>query len=348
MGNHFLNKKILFLSFALIFLHYNLLFADKIILKNDHEIEGKILSRTADSVTIEFAGVAMPYFADTVKEVIIDGQKPFTLKAQSAAGEASKPAQDNEALAKELIEISGTREYIKQFIEDALAAFKETTAKLPPNIYARLLSSMTENMRQEKAHKIFSDYFKKYLDRKTSLEALQWFKSPLGKKLVQLEREASTPSAREEMKSFSNILQSSPASKKRLELSQKFDKVSGSSQFTILAQATIFESNAKVFNPIAPEQNRLSEIQIKQLSQDLKQQLELPMKNQSLMGFLYAYRSVSDADLEKYIAFLSSATGKRFNATLQKATLKMIKVFTEDAGKEAVKIIEDERAKQNQ
>jgi hypothetical protein len=126
------------------------------------------------------------------------------------------------------------------------------------------------------------------------------------------------------MQNFANILKSSPPTQERLTLAQKFDEVFESSDLAIKLEIVVFEAMVKAINPLLPVDKRLSEEQLKQVTNDMKTQLQQTARNGVLMGFLYAYRNVSDAELKEYIGFYESETGRWFVRVMNGAVLKVI------------------------
>lgn len=356
-------KPILFLNLILSSV-ISFAFADTIILKNGETVEGKIVEQTQDFVKVDFEGVVIPYFKDEIKQLLIEGEEPVsfeskkedtqeTVKDKVAGGEVAEvevakaetpdlSGLDENAIITQILELSGIKKEIEQIPDHFNAFSKEQESRMPPELYAKFTQATNESFQPELIYEHVLNYLKVYFNRERFLAVLNWLESPLSKKMSQLEVEASTPEATEQMEDFFNILQSSPATKERLALAQRYDEVFGASEFVIKIQIAIFQAMTKAVDAFMPESERLKEGQLNQMSNELKAQLQLPVKNSSLMGFLYAYRSVSDEDLIKYLDFYASDTGKWFTKIMQEAFLKVIMQSSADLSNKIIKILQEQ------
>jgi hypothetical protein len=146
--------------------------------------------------------------------------------------------------------------------------------------------------------------------------ALAWLGSPLGERITGLEEAASTPQAVAEMQSTAGRL---AGDKARVEKMKKLD---------VAVQAT--ESNVRmVLNmqvviavamtaSMEPDQQPSADAILHEVNKN-SAQLRSMIEQQILLSFLYAYRSLTDAELDRYIAFAESAAGKKYQTVTSEA-----------------------------
>jgi hypothetical protein len=78
----------------------------------------------------------------------------------------------------------------------------------------------------------------------------------------------------------------------------------------------------KAFESAIPEAQRIKEDNWEEkFKSTLKAQLEQPMKQNTLVTFIYVYRSVPDDELKEYINFWNSEEGRWSNKILSQAFL---------------------------
>jgi hypothetical protein len=199
-----------------------------------------------------------------------------------------------------------------------------------------------ESYRPEKFYSGIVENFKDNFDAKKMSDVLNWFRSPLGKKLTQLENEAQFPESLEAKKDFFAQIQSTPIDPQRLKLIYRLDQATGSTKFItdlIMAEsiATMQEMRPLFSdNPITDE--KLEE----KLKEEVAKRQDM-IKNSTIASFLFTYRAVSDEDIIKYIEFNESESGKWFNQISQQGFLNEAASASEIFGKKLAKIMAELR-----
>jgi hypothetical protein len=141
--------------------------------------------------------------------------------------------------------------------------------------------------------------------------ALSWLRSPLGEKITKLEEEASTPAAYAEMQKMADKLTGNSG---RVELARRLDNaVKATETGVAVALNTQTAMIAALTSGTAPEERPTMNDIEKEVAKS-KGQIRSAVEQSTILSFLYAYRSLSDAEIGKYIDFASSASGKRYHA----------------------------------
>jgi hypothetical protein len=143
----------------------------------------------------------------------------------------------------------------------------------------------------------------------------------------------------QQMENFAAQLQSNPPAQKRLALLRRLDKVTGASELLIRMEIANFRCIFKTINRVLPPEKRLEEAKMEQLCNVRKVQSGPRLKNRTLAGFLYTYRSISDAELTKYIDFCESDVGQWFNRISGGATMKAMAIAAEEVGRQMAKLL---------
>jgi hypothetical protein len=143
--------------------------------------------------------------------------------------------------------------------------------------------------------------------------ALAWLNSPLGARLTKLEENASTPAAYAEMQQMAGKLTGNAS---RVDLARKLDNAMKATETGVaVALNTQIALIAALTSAADPEKRPSMETIEKEVAKT-KGRIRPVVEQSTLLSFLYAYQSVSDADLVKYIDFAKSASGKRYHSVI--------------------------------
>ncbi|MEK7307940.1 MAG: hypothetical protein AAB089_02610 [Nitrospirota bacterium] len=317
--------------------------AETVILKSGEEIKGKIIEKTDKYIKVDFQEVPITYYLDEVTS--IDGQSPSVLpEIEEDKGIRKDYASENidkNKIVEEILELSGFRKQIENFPSVVQAQLAESKNKLKPEkpeVFEIVSKTISESYKSETMYQVVSDNLIANFDMNYYTVLLNWLHSPLSKKMSQLEEQASTPQALQEMKEFAAKLQYAPPSKERVALVQALDEAVDGTNLTIemitLANLQMF----KAIEMVIPEAQRTKEDNWEEkFKSTLRAQLEQPMKQNIRVSFLYIYRSVSDEELKAYIDFWDSDEGRWSNKILSQAFLDAIVKVSREMGNKLIK-----------
>lgn len=243
---------------------------------------------------------------------------------------------DQNTLIAEVLELSGAKKQVEQIPDIVNAQLTQRQMEVKPEVYEKVSRIMAESYKANTLYQDVVNYFKNNFDQNRLLVILEWLQSPLSQKMSRLEIQASTAEAMQEMRNFAAQLQYTPPRQERLALVQRFDEVVGATEMSIEMSLASFRGLAKAIDPTLPPEKRLQEGQLEQLCNQMKAQLQMPLKNSTLVSFLYTYRSVSDEELNTYIDFWESDTGKWFNRVSSEAVMEAMTKAAEGAGNQMV------------
>jgi hypothetical protein len=167
--------------------------------------------------------------------------------------------------------------------------------------------------------------FEKNLEGARMAKALEWYESPLGKRITGLELAALTSDGAPSTPDNEN----SRASQQRLDLLRRLDTVGGASDTTVDVTMAIVGSLARAFQPSLPAVARLSRGQLEyELSQVRNMTLER-IRRACLLNMLSAYRGLTDAELEQYVGFVESEGGQWYMGVMNSSLLTAVNAAAE-------------------
>ncbi len=165
------------------------------------------------------------------------------------------------------------------------------------------------------------------MDTSKAEAALRWLDGELGRRIIRADEGASSPESLAQMEAFARSLGSDPPSEERLALVQRLDEASGASELTAGMMEMMTLSTGRAVQP-AVRSARSAEL----LEEQLEAQLPLLRKaarNMTLIGMLFGYRGLSDADLTAYVSFLESPDGEWYVASTNGALAATMKAASQ-------------------
>ena len=234
---------------------------------------------------------------------------------------AHAAAPNKEALAKELMKLSGLEQQIRQIPQQILAGFDKDGKKLPPQRYTalrRVLSQAydAQTLEQHVYRRVHSE-----LNHELATKTLGWLRTDLARKITKLEEQASTPQAIQQMEVFAKKLESSPPSQQRLGLARRIDLATDATELMLdITESSTF-GLAMALDATLPPDQRQGEARLRVQMERQRQKLRETYQELSTVNALFTYQSLNDAEVERYVDFLESEVGTQYS-TLANTALK--------------------------
>ena len=230
-------------------------------------------------------------------------------------------APNKEALAKELIKLSGLEQQVRQIPLQVLAGFAKDGKKLPPQRYAALRHVLSQAYDAKTLEQHVYERMSSELTHELATNTLSWLRTDLGRKITKLEEQASTPQAIQQMGVFSKKLESSPPSQQRLGLARRIDLATDATELLLdITESSTF-GLAMALDAMLPPDQRQGEARLRVQMDRQRPKLREAYQQLSMINALFTYQSLSDAELERYVDFLESELGAQYT-TLTNTALK--------------------------
>jgi hypothetical protein len=245
---------------------------------------------------------------------------PYTARSLLAVIGILTPMMFGTALAAaavsidRLLEASGTRHAIAQ-IPATIAASLDTPqpgVDLPHDVRLALKDAAAQAYQAEQLIKVVRDRMGRDLSEGQVGDVMTWVATALGKRIVELEKQSSDPSAMRSIEAYARDLQRSPPPAARVALARELNAASGSAEVAAALVESMTLATALGLNAAQPRQ---SQVPNELLEQDIKNALP-QMRQQAegivLVSILYTYRSLSDAELSQYLRFMQTPSGAAY------------------------------------
>jgi hypothetical protein len=220
--------------------------------------------------------------------------------------------------------------------------------RLPSHVYEMFVPLFKEIYNAEKIRKDMQTRIENNLDFESIENVLVWLRTPLGRKITLLEEAASSPEGQQQLGAFAKQLRTNPPSQARVHLGKRLDEATQATETTLeLAVATSQEAtftkpgNALTpteqlyfsmtipthfiegANALLPKEQRIDYATFQQQMKSQPQKMKHVYQHANLANFLYTYQNLSDDELDLYIAFSESESGRNYHKTIFKALQKI-------------------------
>jgi len=163
--------------------------------------------------------------------------------------------------------------------------------------------------------------FLKGLERARLEQALAWYDSPLGRRIMGQELAALVAAGGPD--AIADLEKNRPSSR-RLELIERLDTGGGASETTVDVTVAIVRSLTVAFQPGLPAVAKLSRGELdKQIAQARNRTLE-DMRRLYRVSMLLAYRDLTDDELDQYVRFVESDSGQWYMNVMNSALLAAV------------------------
>ena len=214
------------------------------------------------------------------------------------------------AEAVKLIELRRLTDEIATSAQGVARAIRH--ASFPPDVLAVATS---KGFRADRLYEVAEHAFRSNTSRSQLSAALVWLRSPLARRKGVL----GTGASRETRESFRAAIMEKPPSRARLELVQRLDVASGTSEAAVEIQAAMMGSLLEGLKTPSSAAEMVVEQARPQFAAKARARIQ--------MSLLYTYKDVSDEELAENLLYLESENGR----WLSHVVLKSLFAAMEDA-----------------
>ena len=242
-------------------------------------------------------------------------------------------------LVDELLEKSGILVQVEQYTNIIEAGIGQKLMQSPGMQNNPMISSLKAS--KDKAFEKSTiksnvrSQVKQNLSESNMKKVITWLDSPLGKKITEMEKAASSPSAVQEMMTVAKKL---ALDVNRVSIMKRLDKATKQTdmavEMMINSQLLAMSTLSSISQPGTPVSVNKMMGQLKKSSAQMRGVAE----QQVVAAFLYAYRDLSEADLNKYIGFAESPYAVKYHEVTTTAITQQfligLRKFANDIGKQ--------------
>ncbi len=176
--------------------------------------------------------------------------------------------------------------------------------------------------------------FEKNLESAKLAKALEWYDSPLGKRITGLELASLIPDGGQSLDS-----ENDRPSERRLDLIRRLDAGGGASDTTVDVTMSIVGSLTRAFQPALPAVARLSRGQLDHELTRVRNQTLERIRRACLLNMLSAYRDLTDGEVEQYVRFVESEGGQWYMSVMNGTLLIAVDAAAEATAAELAAVV---------
>lgn len=254
------------------------------------------------------------------------------VEATKLAPAPLKPPASAEALIEEVLDLSGTKKAIFQFPSVVRAQLAEREAEMRPADFERASQVIAEAYGAEELYASVVDTFKRRYDEPRLLAVADSLRSPLFRRITELELRATAPETLNNLRAFAARLRYDRPAPERLALVKRLDEAAGVTESNLEVMVATIRSIVTAIEPMLPASRRPRPGQLEQLLVQMKAQARPPLQNQLRVTLLYAYQPLTEGELAQYVAFYESETGRWYTRVAREGTLVALTAAARNAG----------------
>ena len=224
----------------------------------------------------------------------------------------------------QIMVLSGLNAQITEYPEMIVAGMEQARAsgdKVDEDKFKQIKSVMLDAYKADEMLSIIKKEIKATTSQKDAEVLIKWYKSPLGMKITQAEKDSTNTSA------YANMLKEAPVllqNKKRVYFARMIDRSINATSMTIQIQknssVAVYIAISKIMHP--EEKIDIDRFKIIMTAQD--KQIEAGIEQMIILSFVYSYKDISLENLEKYVLFLQKDDVKRFNKSIVNGIVKAL------------------------
>jgi hypothetical protein len=238
--------------------------------------------------------------------------------AGAVAVRPDRPSEAEKAALDNLLGHSGLKVQLESLSAGVRVQFLRGRGRLSGEDRVTIDRIVSERFAAETLYARIEREFERNFDGAKLAEALEWYGSPLGKRITGLELAALVVGA--QAADLENIGPSS----RRLELLQRLDVGGGASETTVDVTMVIVRNMVRAFQPVLPAVARLSRGQLEDKIAQARSRTLDQIRQACLLTMLFAYRELSDEELDRYVQFVESESGQWYMNLMNSALLTAV------------------------
>lgn len=221
-------------------------------------------------------------------------------------------------------------------IQPVLGYAKEALAKREEEFTAEQLEIAKRVIREQLASEKLEGHVLEVLEKRPADahldEALEWLRTPLGKKVTRAKIAICGPVDPDEMAEFAEQKRANPPSQKRLELIERYDD---SALLSAMASTTVLLSSygvAAMVEALKPEGERLGPEALLKSMNSQRALLEPIFEETFAVTSLFGFRDLSDEEIEALVVFSESEAGQWYHGITSSVFLEALRETTARLG----------------
>jgi hypothetical protein len=258
-------------------------------------------------------------------------QSPAALPG-SAAGDGFAPIREKPASADEMLELSGVRAQLPDLMRDLVGEIVRSRPELNERERSAMRVTVERAFDASRIHVLVRDEYARRSPPDSRAAAASWYRSPAGRRFVELARLGARQADPATLTAFAAALERRPPSPGRLELIERYDWASGTSETAADLVLAVQRGLARGMVRATPGEPRLRPGQIDAETQERRPALATAIRERVRVRLLHTFRDLTDEDLRQFVQFEASPEGRAHGRAVHQALTHALAIAAERAG----------------
>lgn len=238
---------------------------------------------------------------------------------------------ERDVLIEEALTLSGVRQQIEILPNQVRAGAEASPSPLPRKERALVARIIGGAFRSEPILASVRTAFQRRYDPMHMGLLLAQLRTPLARKMTELEGSVFTPDFTEKLRAFAGQLKDAPPAHGRMARLVQLDAINGTTDLVLELRVVAIAAAFKALSPLMPPERRIAPARVDAVARDLVGQHRDTAGQETLLTFLYVYRDVTEQELDEYIRIEGSEAGRWFQDVYRKALLQALTAATDSA-----------------
>ena len=238
------------------------------------------------------------------------------------AAKVTPPERKPDAFLQQLVSMHELDQSLKEANAD-VNMFSEDLRKhgLPPEAVWMTKHVLLSAFEPKNFKRTFYEYVLEDYEQEYAIRTIRWLQSPLGKKIMKLQKNSSTQEAMDERSIYVDMLKSLPPQEIRLNYAERLEEAWELKEEVL---GRIFP----IFRLWFPHRSKYLDLSPRAILNKLEKDIREPMKEGIIRSTLHVYLDLSDVEFGKLVNFAESKTGKWYGRVFKRA---YVEAFGEQA-----------------
>jgi hypothetical protein len=237
-------------------------------------------------------------------------------------------ASDKQQQIDTILEQSGFNKLLQHVPDFAQAVLKQSSGALEPEINSALSAVFQDAFATDAVRQGVIEVIDAHYDESRANSYIQQLNSPLSRRMAELERTTSNPANAGDFRAFATTLDKTPPPESRSQLIKRLDQANRTTEFSIDMQTAFFKAIFVAIDPVMDADMRLADGELDKMVDEVRNSLDKSLRKNTRLAYLYAFRKVSDKELEGYIEMCESDS---YRWAIQMLANAMISALSEAA-----------------
>lgn len=215
-------------------------------------------------------------------------------------------AADKRAQIDTMLERSGFNKLLQYVPDFAQAVLKQSSGALEPEVNSALSAAFSDAFATPTVQRDVVAIISAHYDEARASAYIEHLRSPISLRMAALERSTSDPANLDDFKAFAASLQETPPVAARSRLIQRLDQANRATEFSIDMQTAFFKAIFVAIDPVMEADMRLGDGELEKMVDEVRTSLDERLRYNTRLSYLYAFRDVSNEELEDYIELCES------------------------------------------